>query len=528
MNEVHVGKRIAGIAAGTCLAAVAVLVAVPGCSSESPVVDVPDTGIDAGNDGTVVACAAPAIVCGASCVDVKYDPGNCGACGKACTSDQVCSAGACASTCGTGTTKCGQSCVDTANDANNCGGCGTKCGAGELCTQGKCALTCQQGKGKCTPDGGVPYCADFASDNVNCGACGNTCPQGTACNAGKCSTTCGAPQSLCSPDGGSPYCANLANDPNNCGACGTSCPQGQVCTSGDGGLGVCALNCFGGSTKCGNLCVDLQNDPNNCFSCGNVCPGGAKAYCKAGVCGTTGIIGTGTTQDPYRYPQPLASCKAYLASASNAPSGYYSVSPNGNTTTVYCDQVTKGGGWTRCFDFTNTAQEDIANNSFLDTCVDYNNASWMGGEVLIHLRDVNQATVYAGFGTRTGPWTYDQLTSTAAAGSQYSTGAHNRVVTLDTGDKLVITGRSANNAGCQGALGNGYGIELYPAALVTGSVKMLVMPFKSYVPAGTRAFWQGNTGWVAQHEITYNGGTAFDTCGPVVTGTLGSFSMLVR
>ena len=105
--------------------------------------------------------------CGDTCVDTNSDFQNCGECGTACRSDQVCSHGACATVCGGGAVRCGNNCIDTQADVNNCGGCDKPCASGQVCSKGTCALTCQSGLTNCNGD-----CVDVTQNDDNCGACG--------------------------------------------------------------------------------------------------------------------------------------------------------------------------------------------------------------------------------------------------------------------------------------------------------------------------------------------------------------------
>jgi hypothetical protein len=66
-------------------------------------------------------CPAGRTRCGASCVDLGTDPGNCGTCGHTCDASEVCNEGRCASTCAGGLLRCGGSCVDPATDEAHCG-----------------------------------------------------------------------------------------------------------------------------------------------------------------------------------------------------------------------------------------------------------------------------------------------------------------------------------------------------------------------------------------------------------------------
>jgi MYXO-CTERM domain-containing protein len=92
-----------------------------------------------GGAPSAAACQPPLVQCGKSCVDVKSDPLNCGACGTTCAAGQVCSAGLCATDCATGMTQCDRACVDLSTDLLNCGACGTACLEGQTCDQGICS-----------------------------------------------------------------------------------------------------------------------------------------------------------------------------------------------------------------------------------------------------------------------------------------------------------------------------------------------------------------------------------------------------
>lgn len=185
------------------------------------------------------------VVCGSACADLQKDPGNCGACGKACAAGELCSLGTCATSCGGGTMQCGQSCTLLKDDPQNCGACGTACPNTEVCAAGKCASTCGVAQTIC---GG--NCVDTKTDNANCGACQHACASGEVCGNSVCAVSCQAGLSLCKApvtdggvsdastdaqaDGGLgfPYCAHLQTDNANCGACGVVCPSGQKCSNG--------------------------------------------------------------------------------------------------------------------------------------------------------------------------------------------------------------------------------------------------------------------------------------------------------
>jgi hypothetical protein len=128
-----------------------------------------------------LACPAGQSACGDACVALASDAANCGACGNACGTLEVCSAGACG--CTQGTTACGGACTDLRSDPSHCGACDTSCG------------------------GGTPYCATTAAT-----ACLDACPAGL--------TACGL------------ACVDQQADRLHCGACGVACAEGQTCRGG--------------------------------------------------------------------------------------------------------------------------------------------------------------------------------------------------------------------------------------------------------------------------------------------------------
>jgi hypothetical protein len=85
------------------------------------------------------ACEVPMATCSETCVDTLTDPLNCGACGRACASDETCAAGQCTLQCNGGTTSCSGACVNTKNDPAHCGGCDRPCASG-MCSNGTCMM----------------------------------------------------------------------------------------------------------------------------------------------------------------------------------------------------------------------------------------------------------------------------------------------------------------------------------------------------------------------------------------------------
>ncbi len=216
------------------ITASALVAVAPGCGSDSNTGGSPGTGgTTAGNCGGLGSKLAN---CNGVCVDPQNDPTNCGNCGVACAQGEYCSQGACASTCGGGTTACNGKCVDTNVDPANCGACGTPCQQGEVCSLGTCGVQCAGGTTKCDAD-----CVDLQTNGTHCGTCGNTCKAGEVCAAGACVGQC--------PDGSincNTACVNLLTDKTNCGGCGKACAAGEDCLSGKCGV------CDSATTDCDN------------------------------------------------------------------------------------------------------------------------------------------------------------------------------------------------------------------------------------------------------------------------------------
>ena len=284
------------------------------CSSGSEGEVTPATDMDASVE--TATCAAGELTCGGKCVDTSGDPKNCGTCGTACKTGEVCSLGKCGLSCSGGTSLCGDLCKDTQNDVANCGACGTACKAGELCSAGKCGTSCTSGTTNCS---GV--CRDTKNDRLNCGGCDTKCKDGEVCSDGACKTSCGGGLLDCTG-----VCRDTATDRNNCGACGTKCGTGEVCsagkcalecgaplslcggttTSGDAGVGDADTDggaadggasdggADGGTTGGSAYCANKKTDRFNCGACGVVCDSGK--VCNDGVCETScgaGLVNCG-------------------------------------------------------------------------------------------------------------------------------------------------------------------------------------------------------------------------------------------
>jgi hypothetical protein len=245
-------------------------------------------------------CPSPYIDCSGSCVDLQTDHLNCGACGDACLSGQVCEAGACQNSCLSGLTLCSGACVDLQRDPMNCGSCASRCASDEVCVGGTCVLACPPGFDDCSGS-----CRDLQTDRLNCGACDNACGVAEVCDAGVCSFMCLSPLTDCSG-----LCTNLDDDPDNCGSCGHACDETHAtayCASGSCGL-ICDTNHDDCDVDVTTGCeAPLMYDRTNCGACGVAC--GTDEICLSGSCEEfTGIVGTARMVDGTWIPVIYVPC----------------------------------------------------------------------------------------------------------------------------------------------------------------------------------------------------------------------------
>jgi hypothetical protein len=207
---------------------------------------------------------------------------------------------------------------------------------------------CLSGSTKC---GSV--CADLQTDQANCGACGHACSATQICGAGTCVDVppCLAGSMAC---GG--VCVDVQSDRANCGSCAHACAGDEQCTAGACQKIACSAL---GLTDCGGACTNLMSDQLHCGSCSQACA--ANERCVAGSCTAIGVASCGGGM--------CASCAAIAAAVPGAPSGEYTIDPDGwggaAPFTVVCEMAAQGGGWTQVTDHLAASLASTTNRQYL-------------------------------------------------------------------------------------------------------------------------------------------------------------------
>jgi hypothetical protein len=324
-----------------------------------------------------VSCGAGLTECSGTCRDLKTDRLHCGDCAKACADGEICSAGTCAVSCGAGLTECSGTCRDLKTDRLHCGDCAKACADGEICSAGACAVSCGAGLTECSGT-----CRDLKTDRLHCGDCAKACAAGEVCSGGTCAASCASPLVECHG-----ACVDPRFDPSSCGGCDKVCAPGAnakaACVAGTCAPGPCLAGFADCDASAANGCeIDLTTSLANCGACKAACaPAHATPKCAASTCsigscdtgykdcdgavsngcetatasdgkncGACGNVCPGTQTCSNGTCVQANSCKAILASQPSAPSGLFTIDVDGSgplaPTSVYCDMVTDGGGWT--------------------------------------------------------------------------------------------------------------------------------------------------------------------------------------
>ena len=297
-------------------------------------------------------CAPGEVCCTGSCVDVRADIANCGACARRCAAANgvpACTAGVCGiEACTAGFADCNRDLADGCEsdlqrDPARCGMCDVSCptppGAGAVaCVGGRCGFTCAAGTADCDGDARTGCERMVTGDPGNCGRCGNVCPArpGAAvprCEAGRCGVTCDVGRGDCDGDADNGCETDVRTALAHCGTCGTACPS-PANAAATCAAGRCGLTCAAGYANCdgdaANGCeTDLRTTATSCGRCGAVCTvsGGTPACidgaCTIATCGGSfancdGVSGNGCETDTRSAAGHCGACGRACPAAPNA------------------------------------------------------------------------------------------------------------------------------------------------------------------------------------------------------------------
>ncbi len=192
---------------------------------------------------TLPPCLPGTTRCSGTCVDLKTDSNNCGACGKVCAAGTSCSNKLC---CGAGLVNCSGTCVDLKTDSSNCGACGKVCAAGTSCSSTKCSSPATNG----CADGGAEQV--FQQGMVGCS--GSVIWPGRAALCGAGFRVCSAAEWVARRGGVGPkynyWTNNALRYSGSSSACWVSTSTGYNCSPTSSPMRVCT----GHNDSLGNTC----------------------------------------------------------------------------------------------------------------------------------------------------------------------------------------------------------------------------------------------------------------------------------
>ena len=278
--------------------------------------------------------------------------------------------GICSGTC------CNDECKDTDHDSANCGACGKTCGKNMMCSSGECVPNCPTPTTACTTNNSIE-CVNFNNDPANCGECGVKCPDPSDTNLNIKDSYCGNQKCEIVCEDGYINDNGLIKD-----GCETSIKKcnngeldpGEICDGGEFIEDVCAkvigsgskpVSALPSSLRCKADCSGLEDG-----SCTNVNVDVSK--CGNGFLDTGEICDYNHTGTNYKECSVLLNAPAATGTASCTKECKYDDSKcvycgdgkvNGDET---CDGNTFKNGVSKCAEY--DASKYISGNLVCRSC----------------------------------------------------------------------------------------------------------------------------------------------------------------